>query len=90
MLYDVAVEVAVVGRLAVVEGKGDDRNSMAVGDMEDPAAVVVVHSLSVGCTDDYRHGLVDIPLDSVDDVVVAASEKSVMLVKVLVQASGDR
>ena len=88
---DCAAEVAAVSQLAVVEGKGGDRNSMAAGDMEDRAVVVTAHSLSVGCTDDYRHGIVHFPPDSVDAVVVAASERGVVLVKALefAEALGD-
>lgn len=89
MLYDVAAEEVVVSQLAVAEGKDDGRNSMAVGDMEDPAVVVMAHSLSVGCTGNCRHGIVHVLPDSVEAVeaagavVVAALEKGVVLVKAL-------
>lgn len=81
VLYDVAVELAVVSQLAVAEGKGGDRNSMAVEDMEDLAVVVTAHSLSVGRTDNYRHEREHTPPESVDVVAVAALERGVMLVK---------
>lgn len=81
VLFDVAVEVAVVSQLAVAEGKGADRNSMAVADMEDLAAVVTAHSSSVGRMDNCRHGVEHVPPGSVDVVAVAASERGVMLAK---------
>lgn len=83
--------MAVVSQLAAVEGKGGDRNSMAVGDMEGLAAVVMAHSLSVGCTDDYRFGIEHVPPDSVAAVVVAALERGVVSVKAVEfeEAQGD-
>ena len=75
---DAAVEVAVVSQLAVAEGKCGDRNSMAVGDMEDQAAFVTAHSLSVGRTDNYRHEIEHAPPESADVVAEAASERGVM------------
>lgn len=92
VFYDAAAEVAVVNQLAVVEGRGGDQNSMAVGDMEDLAAVVMAHLLSVGHTDNYRHGIEHAPLESVDAVVAVDSETGVVLVKAVEfgEARGDR
>ena len=81
-----------MNQLAVVEGRGGDRNSMAVVDMEDLAAVVMAHLLIVGHTDNYRHGIEHALLESVDAVVAVDSETDVVLVKAVEfgEAWGDQ
>lgn len=93
VLYCVAAEGFVVSRLAAVEGKDGGRNSMAVGGMEDLAAVVMAHSLSVGCKG-VVHNL-PAAADAVEAdfaAVGAALERGVVFVEALVlgEAEGYR